>query len=377
MVAGMVMPLAELRAIYERLFRDGVMVAKKDKRPQTKHPDVPGVKNLQVIRAMGSLKSRGYVRETFAWRHFYWYLTNEGIVYLRDYLHLPAEIVPTPLQRVRRPAATLALAHRAARVQTVEGPTSYVPKPGMESQEGLMERQGYRHKRMGGVAEEGMPAERTPRFRGRPTAMEQEKPNGSWNSGNQAQPPMRNGRAFRPEPERVTEQGYGKRVAMETASERPLTDAVSTKSTSVFTVQEKVVSGNHRGSTQAIKSTTTFSDMTSSNQAQIAGAAAAVTAAAVGLGLSKKEVPKLNQTAGNKPDQAVVTQVESSVKVEKLKKSTEPKAKEPKPSKPAETLTDSVDQIKEVVVKVERQDFKLKTADAKPKEDSPKPQLQL
>ncbi|XP_058602087.1 LOW QUALITY PROTEIN: small ribosomal subunit protein eS10B-like [Onychostoma macrolepis] len=106
MVAGMVMPLDNLKAIYEHLFRDGVIVAKKDKRPQTKHPEIPGVDNLQVIRAMGSLKSRGYVRETFAWKHYYWYLTNEGIVYLRDYLHLPPEIVPTPLQRVQRPAAS-------------------------------------------------------------------------------------------------------------------------------------------------------------------------------------------------------------------------------------------------------------------------------
>ncbi|KAF7708796.1 hypothetical protein HF521_017853 [Silurus meridionalis] len=162
MVAGMLMPLDNLRAIYERLFRDGVMVAKKDKRPQTKHPEIPGVGNLQVIRAMGSLKSRGYVRETFAWRHSYWYLTNEGIVYLRDYLHLPPEIVPTPLQRVRRPAATLSIAQRAARVQAVEGPTSYVPKPGRvgaESQEALLERQGYRHKRMQ-TEEEAMPNEK-------------------------------------------------------------------------------------------------------------------------------------------------------------------------------------------------------------------------
>ena len=33
---------------------------------------------LQVIKALTSLKSRGYVKEQFAWRHFYWYLTNEG-----------------------------------------------------------------------------------------------------------------------------------------------------------------------------------------------------------------------------------------------------------------------------------------------------------
>jgi hypothetical protein len=44
--------------------------------------------------SLQSLKSQGYVREQFAWRHFYWYLTNEGIEYLRNYLHLPAEIVP-------------------------------------------------------------------------------------------------------------------------------------------------------------------------------------------------------------------------------------------------------------------------------------------
>ncbi|XP_060725845.1 plectin [Tachysurus vachellii] len=177
MVAGMLMPLDSLRAIYERLFRDGVMVAKKDKRPQTKHPEIPGVGNLQVIRAMGSLKSRGFVRETFAWRHFYWYLTNEGIVYLRDYLHLPPEIVPTPLQRVRRPAATLSIVQKAARVQTVEGPTSYVSKPGRvgaESQEALLERQGYRHKRMQ-TEEEPMSSEKTSRFRGRPITVDYSK----------------------------------------------------------------------------------------------------------------------------------------------------------------------------------------------------------
>uniref|UniRef100_A0A665SYI1 Plectin-like n=1 Tax=Echeneis naucrates TaxID=173247 RepID=A0A665SYI1_ECHNA len=165
MVAGMLMPLCDLRAIYEVLFRDGVMVAKKDKRPQIKHPEVQSVSNLQVIRAMGSLKSRGYVTETFAWRHFYWYLTNDGIVYLRDYLRLPPEIVPASLQRVRKPTATLAFAHRATRVQSVEGPTSYVPKPGRrgeaESQEALAERQGYRHKMMG-TGERESYSDRTP-----------------------------------------------------------------------------------------------------------------------------------------------------------------------------------------------------------------------
>ncbi|XP_048010070.1 plectin isoform X7 [Megalobrama amblycephala] len=186
MVAGMVMPLDNLKAIYEHLFRDGVMVAKKDKRPQTMHPEIPGVENLHVIRAMGSLKSRGYVKETFAWKHFYWYLTNAGIVYLRDYLHLPPEIVPTPLQRVRRPAATLAIARRAERVQSVQGPTSYVPKPGKMGAEALMDRQGYRRKTTSVDEPEITESnDRTPRFRGRPMASSQIKPRGSWESREQ------------------------------------------------------------------------------------------------------------------------------------------------------------------------------------------------
>ncbi|EGW08573.1 40S ribosomal protein S10 [Cricetulus griseus] len=52
---------------------------------------------------MQTLKSQGYVKEQFAWRHFYWYLTNEGIQYLRDCLHLPPEIVPATLHRSSRP----------------------------------------------------------------------------------------------------------------------------------------------------------------------------------------------------------------------------------------------------------------------------------
>uniref|UniRef100_A0A674JS92 Plectin/eS10 N-terminal domain-containing protein n=1 Tax=Terrapene triunguis TaxID=2587831 RepID=A0A674JS92_9SAUR len=88
--ATMLMPKKNRIAIYELLFKEEVMVAKKDNVP-----------NLHVMKAMQSLKSRGYVKEQFAWRHFYWYLTNEGIQYLRDYLHLPPEIVPATLCRSR------------------------------------------------------------------------------------------------------------------------------------------------------------------------------------------------------------------------------------------------------------------------------------
>lgn len=94
----MLMPKKDRTAIYEYLFKEGVMVAEKDFHAP-KHPALEKVPNLHVIKALQSLKSRGYVKEQFAWRHFYWYLTNEGIQYLRDFLHLPPEIVPPTLKR--------------------------------------------------------------------------------------------------------------------------------------------------------------------------------------------------------------------------------------------------------------------------------------
>lgn len=44
--------------------------------------------------------------EQFAWRHFYWYLTNEGISYLRNYLHLPAEVSPSFVMHLKNVEVT-------------------------------------------------------------------------------------------------------------------------------------------------------------------------------------------------------------------------------------------------------------------------------
>lgn len=41
------------------------------------------------------MASRGYVKEQFAWRHYYFYLTAEGIAYIREYLGLPEDVLPT------------------------------------------------------------------------------------------------------------------------------------------------------------------------------------------------------------------------------------------------------------------------------------------
>merc|ERR1712066_189393 len=112
----MLMPKKNRVAIYENLFKEGVMVAEKDFHA-AKHPELETIPNLQVIKALTSLKSRGYVKEQFAWRHYYWYLTNEGIQYLREFLHLPAEIVPATLKRQTRTEAP-----RPARPKGPEGP---------------------------------------------------------------------------------------------------------------------------------------------------------------------------------------------------------------------------------------------------------------
>lgn len=93
----MLLPKKNRLAVYSYIFKEGVMVAPKDTiKPKHDNVDVP---NLQVIKLMTSLKSRGYVKESFSWMWYYWYLTDEGIEYLRDYLHLPPEIVPDTLKK--------------------------------------------------------------------------------------------------------------------------------------------------------------------------------------------------------------------------------------------------------------------------------------
>ncbi|KAI5791660.1 putative 40S ribosomal protein S10-B [Peziza echinospora] len=88
----MLIPKADRKKIHEYLFREGVLVAKKDFN-LPKHPDID-TRNLFVIKALQSLNSRGYVKTQFAWQYYYYTLTDAGIDYLREWLHLPAEIVP-------------------------------------------------------------------------------------------------------------------------------------------------------------------------------------------------------------------------------------------------------------------------------------------
>ena len=89
----MFIPKANRIAVFSYLFREGVLVVKKDTVSPT-HPHIEGCTNLEVLNLMKSLLSREFIRITFSWQHNYCYLTPEGIEYLRGYLALPAEIVP-------------------------------------------------------------------------------------------------------------------------------------------------------------------------------------------------------------------------------------------------------------------------------------------
>jgi small subunit ribosomal protein S10e len=76
---------------------EGTLVCKKDGY-LAKHSDEIPIPNLEVMCLLKTFKSKGFVKETFNWQCYYFYLTNEGIEYLRQYLSLPADIVPATLK---------------------------------------------------------------------------------------------------------------------------------------------------------------------------------------------------------------------------------------------------------------------------------------
>ncbi|KAL3351382.1 hypothetical protein AABB24_019795, partial [Solanum stoloniferum] len=149
------------REISKYLFQEGVCFAKKDYN-LAKHPNID-VPNLQVIKLMQSFKSKEYVRETFAWMHYYWYLTNDGIEFLRTYLNLPSEIVPATLKKSAKPLG-----------RPMGGPPGDRPRgpPRFEGDRPRFgDRDGYRAGPRGppgefGGEKGGAPADYQPAFRG-------------------------------------------------------------------------------------------------------------------------------------------------------------------------------------------------------------------
>jgi len=97
----MLVPRKDRLAIFAHLFREGAVACPKNVTATHRQINVP---NIYVMKLMLSLKSRNYVTETFNWQWFYYTLTDAGVEYLRNYLHLPAETVPNTHKKVERVA---------------------------------------------------------------------------------------------------------------------------------------------------------------------------------------------------------------------------------------------------------------------------------
>lgn len=85
------------------MISEGTICAKKDYYAE-KHSEELPFSNLEVLKLLVSFKSKGYVTETFNWQWYYWYLTEDGIKYLRQYLGLPDTIKPATLKEAAQPS---------------------------------------------------------------------------------------------------------------------------------------------------------------------------------------------------------------------------------------------------------------------------------
>eukprot|EP00002_Diphylleia_rotans_P015727 TRINITY_DN3048_c1_g1_i1.p2 TRINITY_DN3048_c1_g1~~TRINITY_DN3048_c1_g1_i1.p2 ORF type:complete len:165 (+),score=15.61 TRINITY_DN3048_c1_g1_i1:98-592(+) len=97
----MIVPKKDRLAVYNYLLQEGVLVAAKDFGKVKHHlVDVP---NLFVVKLMQSLTSRGYVKTQYSWQWYYYVLTDEGLVYLRQFLRVPEDVVPNTHKKTERP----------------------------------------------------------------------------------------------------------------------------------------------------------------------------------------------------------------------------------------------------------------------------------
>jgi len=80
-------------SVYTELFKDGVIVVKNTKNKS-------GFDNLEKIKLLKGLASKGIVYENYSWKYHYFTLNVNGIEYLRRTLNLPNNIVPSTYTRL-------------------------------------------------------------------------------------------------------------------------------------------------------------------------------------------------------------------------------------------------------------------------------------
>mmetsp|Transcript_96475 Transcript_96475/g.133739 ORF Transcript_96475/g.133739 Transcript_96475/m.133739 type:complete len:181 (-) Transcript_96475:73-615(-) len=166
----MLIPKKNRIAIYKHLYTEGVMCAKDAKNAPKHHElDLP---NLHVMKLMESLTSRDLVKKQYSWRWYYWYLTNEGVIYLREYLGtLPENVVPkTHVKQAARPQAPRPGGFGDRPDRGFGGGRGRFEGGGRGGGFGRDGREGYRSgPREGGFGrgkEGGAPADARPEFRG-------------------------------------------------------------------------------------------------------------------------------------------------------------------------------------------------------------------
>ena len=84
-------PLKDKVKLYTYFLKEGVFACKKDNTTKNANVDIP---NLYCFLIMRSLVSRKMATEIFSWQWHYYFLTKQGVEYLREYLGVPANIVP-------------------------------------------------------------------------------------------------------------------------------------------------------------------------------------------------------------------------------------------------------------------------------------------
>ena len=84
-------PAKDKVKIYTYFLQEGVFACKKDNTSKNETLDIP---NLHCFLVMRSLISRKFATEIFKWQWHYYFLTPEGIKYLREYLGLPSTVIP-------------------------------------------------------------------------------------------------------------------------------------------------------------------------------------------------------------------------------------------------------------------------------------------
>lgn len=83
--------------LYRFFFTEGVVACQKNR--LGKWRATLGGKRIEmpinhVMHLMRQLKSRGLLKEQFAWRTYYWFLNDAGVAFMRKYLFLAENVVP-------------------------------------------------------------------------------------------------------------------------------------------------------------------------------------------------------------------------------------------------------------------------------------------